>query len=863
VDNTDRLPSGREFRNRFIAIISTCGTISAAIVLGYVVLLLRMPPEQLQGLGVAIALIFLPAAPFCAWGYSRAIAPVVSWLDQQGSVESLSDDQISTLHRAAFDTVINMPTRVFGLSFVLSVAPATAVDLVMFSWFEEFRLYHASLMAAAIFSAAGLTSIIEAALLKRWLEEMRSRLTLAVANPMQRSELTRPVSLMAKLQVVITLCMLVPVVFAALVGHTRAAIPAEQFANTMQFELGRTAAAAYHIQGEFGIAAVVQGDLARALKAQVVVLDRKTGASVGDTELVLTEMERERILDSKESSGSGGELHASNLYTWENTADGTQAIVVMSARSVLDGDAFDLATIFGGIFVACLVLGLGVGWLIAQDVGGATLRLGHVADRMAAGDLRRFNVLESEDELGTLGRAFDWMATSLRGSVGEVSETADGIEETSTNMSNVARELHGAAQTQGSDVTFVVEAMDAVEAKALEISHSSVELSHLVGECTSSVLELGAAGDQLNQTAGSLADRVEVVSSTVEQTVRSVRNVGRETDALVEAAAETSASMKEMASAMGHVDATAAATASLSQQVVAASELGYEKVLATIEGIESIRGATDTAHTVITRLDGRAQEIGVVVEVISDVADETNLLALNAAIIAAQAGEHGRAFSVVATEIKGLANRVLLSTQEISELVASVQQESQSAINAMAEGARSVAAGVERSGEAGKSLEEIKRISHDSGQRIHEILSSVQEQTIAAGHVVDLMERVRTGVETIQLASAEQERGNELVLDATQTMREVAQQLHLTTAEQADGVGRIRDSIGGVQTQMESIDDALQEQSKSTNQVVGFLEEVSSRSVANERAARLMGESTEELSEQARRLRAGMGRFQR
>jgi methyl-accepting chemotaxis protein len=318
-------------------------------------------------------------------------------------------------------------------------------------------------------------------------------------------------------------------------------------------------------------------------------------------------------------------------------------------------------------------------------------------------------------------------------------------------MSNVARELHGAAQTQGSDVTFVVEAMDAVEAKALEISHSSVELSHLVGECTSSVLELGAAGDQLNQTAGSLADRVEVVSSTVEQTVRSVRNVGRETDALVEAAAETSASMKEMASAMGHVDATAAATASLSQQVVAASEFGYEKVLATIEGIESIRGATDTAHTVITRLDGRAQEIGVVVEVISDVADETNLLALNAAIIAAQAGEHGRAFSVVATEIKGLANRVLLSTKEISELVASVQQESQSAINAMAEGARSVAAGVERSGEAGKSLEEIKRISHDSGQRIHEILSSVQEQTIAAGHVVDLMERVRTGVETIQL----------------------------------------------------------------------------------------------------------------
>ena len=863
MDKSDRLATGAKFRNRFIAIVSLCATFSAAIVLGYVVLLLRMPLEQMKGLALAVGLIFLPATPGCALIYRRMIKPVTIWLDRKDESSQSLPDRASELHRAAFEAVINLPVRVVWISFFLFVVPATAVDIAMYSWFEEYQIYHASLMFAAIVSAAGLTSIIEGAVLKRWLEDVRAELTLMVVNPLQRSELARPISLAAKLQVVITLCMLVPVIFAALVGHTRSSIPAEKLANTLQSELSRAAVLEYRDRGEAGLAELAQSDLARALQAEIVVVDRRAGAVAAGATSALTSNERTRILRSRAVSGAGGELNASNLYVWRNTVDGKNAIVVLSSRSMLSAAPNDLAMVFLGILAACLALGLGVGWLTAQDMGGATRRLGHAADRMAAGDLRRVDVLESEDELGTLGRAFDWMASSLRDSVGEVAETADGIEEASDNMSGVARELHEAAQAQGRDVKFVVEAMEAVETKALEIAHSSVELRHLVGECTSSILELGASGDQLNQTAGSLADRVEVVSTTVEQTVRSVRHVGRETSALVEAAADTSASMEEMAQAMRHVDDTAAETASLSEQVVAASEFGYEKVLATMEGIESIRGATETAHSVIVRLDGRAQEIGGILDVINDVADETNLLALNAAIIAAQAGDHGRAFSVVAGQIKGLAHRVLRSTKEISQLIGSVQQESQSAIDAMEEGTRSVAVGVERSGEAGKSLEEITRISRDSGLRIREIVQSVQEQTKAAGHVVGLMERVRSGVETIQVASAEQERGNELVLSATQTMREVAQQLHMTTAEQASGLARIRESVNGVQAQMVSIDAALQGQSKSTNQVVGFLEEVSSRSVANERAARLMGESTDELSGQARRLRLGMGRFQR
>jgi methyl-accepting chemotaxis protein len=854
----ETLPTGREFRSRFLLIVSMCGSISALVVLSYLVLLLRMPAEQVSTLAAIVSFVFLCATPVCIGVYRRVAAPVVTWLD------ALRERKVDgTVEADAFEAIINMPTRVLGLSFTLFVVPASISVAGLLVFFEELGLYQFLLMEITVFSGGALASIVKSALLKRWLLTLRSTLTLTVRNPAERSELTRPVSLVTKLQAVITVCSLVPVVLTGLVAQTRSDIPVERFTNSFQQHILERALDDFEDYGAEGLAQLDYSEVALAIEATVLALDRSSGTSVWGRDDILSESEMSSIRNSTGQTGVGEEMQGDNLYVWQNTPSGKYAIVVASPRTVMAAGETSFLGVFAGLAIACLGLGLGVGWLVAQDVGGATRSLGLAADRMASGDLRRLGVLESEDELGTLGRSFDSMASALRESVGDVAETADEIEKTSGTIATVATELLATAEAQGVDVKQVVEAMDAVESQASDIARSSDELRHLVAESTTSILELGAAGDQLNGTAGSLSERVEEVAATVDQTVKSVRAIGDETGSLADAANDTSSSMEEMATAMRHVDETAVETAALSEQVVVASEFGYEKVRATIEGIESIRTATSTAQSVIIRLGARTQEIGGIVDVIDDVAEETNLLALNAAIIAAQAGEHGKAFSVVAEEIKELADRVLASTKEISGLIQSVQGESQSAIDAMEEGSRSVAEGVALSSEAGESLEEITRISRDSGLRIREIVDSVQEQTKAAGHVVGLMEMVRSGVDSIQNAAGEQERGNERVFDATQTMREVAQQLHLTTNEQASGLARLRESVSGVNDQMQTINQALQRQSASTNHVVEFLEEVSSRSVANERAARLMGDSTSELAEKAIRLRSGMGRFQR
>ena len=254
-------------------------------------------------------------------------------------------------------------------------------------------------------------------------------------------------------------------------------------------------------------------------------------------------------------------------------------------------------------------------------------------------------------------------------------------------------------------------------------------------------------------------------------------------------------------------------------------------------------------------------EIGAIVDVIDDVADETNLLALNAAIIAAQAGDQGRAFSVVADEIKELADRVMASTKEIGGLITSVQSESTAAVGAIERGSESVMQGVERSAEAGESLEVITRTARESGQRIGEIVVAVQEQAQAAGDVQGRMEQVRTAVEALREATAEQATGHESVLRGTGTMREVARQVHRTTEEQARGAGRIRESVENVRLAAERIHQALQGQTASCEEGAAFMNTVSERAHANESSAESLADSASELRRESETLRENLRGF--
>jgi methyl-accepting chemotaxis protein len=453
------------------------------------------------------------------------------------------------------------------------------------------------------------------------------------------------------------------------------------------------------------------------------------------------------------------------------------------------------------------------------------------------------------------------MSDSLRATVRRVADAAERVDAEATAIAMVGSSVASATGDQVQGIKQASASMAAINGQVSGIAQSAQVLNGNVEEASSSILELGAAGEELNQTASSLTGQINSVGSSIEEMILRVRQVSENTEGLAGAVSESSASIAQMADSMQQVDRAATETARLSSQVISLAESGRERVQQTIVGMDAIRQATSSADIVVRGLGDRVQEIGAVVNVIDDVADETNLLALNAAIIAAQAGDQGRAFSVVADQIKDLADRVLTSTKEISELVRSVQQESANAVGAIERGTESVQSGVDLSAGSGASLEEITRAARASGERIEEIFQAVREQAKDAGHVSDLMNQVNRSVGEIRAAGQEQERGNEIVMRGAVVMREVAQQTHRTTDEQARGAGQIRDSVESVREAVDKIHAALQEQSEECRHAVSFLEQVYERTRSNQESSRRMTEATQGLQHQAEALREDVRRF--
>ena len=845
--NRDQRIDGKTFVMRAVRVNTLLSLPALVIVLGCAAALLDLPGELWKGLWIGIAVYTVVGSPVNFLLQRRTMSPIASWLDTQAPDAAQS--------RRAFTAMMLFPMRMAIGAALAWLAPTVLVSLGMELWFaEQWAAWDAGVLVvggiAAGFSVGLLTGF---AVKGGEFAEVRAALAQAVGGPEERARLAPRMPMRAKLLFTLTGSCLVPVLFAILIAL-------DQGASTLHaLALDWTSRVVAELPSDANpeqISAARAQWSSRAMPFPVAVAPLEGGESLPDA--VRAAVERSAVSDS--NAGDSRSLRAGAVFSWRRLADGTIWVAAVS-----NADLYARGTVSPLLLVSLVAMSvlfaLVVAYFMARDVATPVALLRVAAERLASGDLRATASFESEDELGDLARSFDGMVESLRTTLGRVAKSADGLEARASALGPVCRTLSVATPEQEQGTRRAAESMEQINAQVSGIAQSSSALNESIEESSSSILELGASGEELNETASLLSSKVDEVSSSIEQMVRSVKQVSENTEALANAAEETSASMEEMATSLREVDTSAAEAVRLSQRVVERAESGRMKVRETIAGMEAIREATETAESVIRNLGARAVEIGAIVNVIDDVADETNLLALNAAIIAAQSGDHGRAFSVVAEEIKDLAERVLASTKEIGGLIRSVQDEAGKATAAIERGSKSVASGVDLSAEAGMALEEITAASQDSGTRITGIVSSLREQAKAAGHVVDLMERVRSGVDVIRQASAEQDRGNVVVFQGAVTMREVALQVRGTTEEQSRGSIRIRESVEGVRDAVERINSALQEQSLACSAAADFLEEVRGRGTTHEEATRTVEGVARELLAQAEELREEVRRF--
>jgi twitching motility protein PilJ len=200
-----------------------------------------------------------------------------------------------------------------------------------------------------------------------------------------------------------------------------------------------------------------------------------------------------------------------------------------------------------------------------------------------------------------------------------------------------------------------------------------------------------------------------------------------------------SQAINEMAVSIDHVSSNAAESAAVAERAVEIANKGADVVQDTIIGMDTIRGQIQETSKRIKRLGESSQEIGDIVSLINDIADQTNILSLNAAIQASMAGDAGRGFAVVADEVQRLAERSSAATKQIAALVKTIQTDTNEAVISMEQTTTEVVNGAKRAQDAGVALEEIENVSTSLAELIQNISNAARQQAASAGHVSNTM----------------------------------------------------------------------------------------------------------------------------
>jgi twitching motility protein PilJ len=252
----------------------------------------------------------------------------------------------------------------------------------------------------------------------------------------------------------------------------------------------------------------------------------------------------------------------------------------------------------------------------------------------------------------------------------------------------------------------------------------------------------GAIADSINYAVGEMLRLVNGINEAAKQVTAATQSAQTITAQLQQAAQKQAAEIQGtgqsvliMAQSMGDVSKRAHDSAKVAQASLHAAEKGAQAVQNAIRGMNDIREQIQGTSKRIKRLGESSQEISEIVQLISDITEQTNVLALNAAIQAASAGEAGRGFTVVAEEVQRLAERSAEATKHISAIVKSIQRDTQEAVDAMERSTEGVVAGTKTADEADRALREVEQVSNRLAELIGAISNATEEQANSAAKV--------------------------------------------------------------------------------------------------------------------------------
>ena len=459
--------------------------------------------------------------------------------------------------------------------------------------------------------------------------------------------------------------------------------------------------------------------------------------------------------------------------------------------------------------------------------------INNVLLRITAGDLAAEVPEIGESEIGSIAKGMRFLIENLATTIARFnsisSHAAFAMDQLTVTLKNVSE----ATRRQAGSIDSVISAIRSASEAHRKTTENTDKLSRSSSENVSSLLEIKSAAEEIASSTEKLftatADSYAMVTE-LSQTSKVIADNAGEVSRAVE---NTSSAVQEISASLNSVRENTKTSSGLSGQVrMLLTERGTLTMVDAVEAMEKIEDSVVHTEKIVTRLAERSKDIAKILSVITDVTARTNVLSLNAAILAAAAGVHGKGFSIVADEIRELSDRTSASARDIAAIIGTIQFEIREAAGSIQAGVAKVQEGKDLILKSGEAIGESLEAAQKSAQMAAVVEKSTEEQAEGLKQIRVSMENVRLMIEQVVRATEEEKKGSAHMLESIGDVKEVADLVKKGTGDHVRGATAISKNMESTLLMVSQMHQAALSQLSVNEGIVKEVDEVRSAGIS-------------------------------
>ena len=512
------------------------------------------------------------------------------------------------------------------------------------------------------------------------------------------------------------------------------------------------------------------------------------------------------------------------------TASGSrigEVLIDYSAKSVNKNIYESIVTIFLCQILVFLVIAMLMVFFFNRHIKRPVLQINRSIEKITMGDLTIEVPDLGENEIGGIAKGILFLLERLTLTVSKLNSTAVNVSMAIKQVNVTYNNVTDGMTKQSDAVKDVTRAMQNAYKAQSEVSDNSEKLASFSIENVSSLIELKATAEEIATNTQRLLKATEDLYGVVTQITQAGKTISKMTSGALIAVEDTSSSVEEIGASIREVEEHARESSKMAVKVQdITSDTGMEAIMNAVEGMNNISAEVQKSFEIVERLESRSADIEKVLSVIKDVTEQTSLLSLNAAILAAQAGEYGKSFSVVADEISALSDRTASSTREIGGIVKTIQKDIRDAGSSIVSAKSKVDEGNSLVLMVGDALKDILNASEHSTEMTRAIERAAEEQSKGLKQITAAVEDIRKMMQNITKSTSEQDHALSFLLESVGEVKEVADMSKRGTEEQAIGTKGISKNLELANERITRISQAVLNQSKLNDSIVVAMDKI-------------------------------------